>query len=279
MARIRTIKPEFWDHSQLSRASILARLTFVGLINMADDEGRGRADEDWLWGRLHAGQPPNVRRRWVGCMSELSQLQDDDGPLVVFYEVAGARYYWLTGFCRQQYIEKAGKSKLPQPPNSPLIPLSLPSGTGIREQGSRIREQGGEGRGESGARAPVSRPPPEDGSARPEDHSDGPEVGGFIETAAGVFESIKSSEPPHDDPPMLPGTTEGHLFKLAKRQHIQAKDETLRRYLRGWIKQKSPAEVERILMEPRVVGKGIIAIQDWYFNEMGGSGFLGEMKK
>jgi hypothetical protein len=162
MARIRTLKPEFWDHPQLNRASVLARLTFVGLINFADDEGRGRADEDWLWGRLHSGQGPNVRRLWPGCLQELADLQDDNGPLVVFYGLANARYYWLPGFCRQQYIEKAGKSKLPPPPKlgdrSPTSPHLLPSGTGIRDQGSR---KGGEGSGTPPLIASQLTPEPE----------------------------------------------------------------------------------------------------------------------
>lgn len=91
--------------------------------------------------------------------------------------------------------------------------------------------------------------------------------------------AARPAPPPRDDSPMLPATPEGLLYALARRQCIQAKDDTLRTYLRGWIKQKGAQEVERILMEDRVVGKGILAIQDWYFNEMGGSGFLGEVKR
>lgn len=160
MARIRTLKPEFWDHAQLNRASLLARLTFVGLISLADDQGRGRADSSWLWGQLHSGQPPNVVRLWSKCLVELAQLQDDDGPLVIFYEVAGARYYWLPGFSRQQYIEKAGKSKLPEPPNSGNIPLLVPDHSPL-EQGSGNRDQGaGRGSGGTDGEAPPSSAPP-----------------------------------------------------------------------------------------------------------------------
>lgn len=42
MARIRTIKPEFWQHPKVMRVSRDARLLFLGLLNEVDDEGRMR---------------------------------------------------------------------------------------------------------------------------------------------------------------------------------------------------------------------------------------------
>jgi hypothetical protein len=40
VARIRTIKPEFWADEKLGPMSMASRLTFLGLISMADDMGR-----------------------------------------------------------------------------------------------------------------------------------------------------------------------------------------------------------------------------------------------
>lgn len=40
MARIRTIKPEFWHDEKLAPLDPLTRLVFLGLIGMADDAGR-----------------------------------------------------------------------------------------------------------------------------------------------------------------------------------------------------------------------------------------------
>lgn len=40
MPRIRTIKPEFWSDEKLSTLNVLDRLTFLGLISLADDFGR-----------------------------------------------------------------------------------------------------------------------------------------------------------------------------------------------------------------------------------------------
>lgn len=40
MARIRTIKPEFWQDEKLAPCDPMTRLVFLGLIGMADDAGR-----------------------------------------------------------------------------------------------------------------------------------------------------------------------------------------------------------------------------------------------
>lgn len=40
MARIRSIKPEFWTSAQVMECSPNARLLFIGLWNFADDVGR-----------------------------------------------------------------------------------------------------------------------------------------------------------------------------------------------------------------------------------------------
>ncbi|MCG7403045.1 hypothetical protein [Caballeronia zhejiangensis] len=48
MARIRTIKPEFWTNPQLARCSVSARLLFIGTWNFADDHGNLPRDPDRL---------------------------------------------------------------------------------------------------------------------------------------------------------------------------------------------------------------------------------------
>lgn len=44
MARIRTIKPEFWRNRQLARVTDFARLLAIALLNISDDEGYFEAD-------------------------------------------------------------------------------------------------------------------------------------------------------------------------------------------------------------------------------------------
>lgn len=145
MARIRTFKPELWQHEQLGRLSALARLTFLGLIGEADDEGRGRGDPEYLWGRIHPYAPPGLKALWRRALCELKAVKDRTGPLVVFYKVGGATFYWLPAFNKQQKIDKPSNSKLPKPPHSSNgreeSPLEGDQGSGIRDQGSG-REEG-----------------------------------------------------------------------------------------------------------------------------------------
>ena len=43
VARIRTIKPEFWDSGDTARATLRARLLYIAMWNYADDYGIGDA--------------------------------------------------------------------------------------------------------------------------------------------------------------------------------------------------------------------------------------------
>ena len=42
--RIRTIKPDFWEHPVMGRKSDATKLLAIGLLNVADDEGYFYAD-------------------------------------------------------------------------------------------------------------------------------------------------------------------------------------------------------------------------------------------
>ena len=44
MARIRTVKPDFWKDEELSAASPEAALLAIGLLNHSDDEGFFKAN-------------------------------------------------------------------------------------------------------------------------------------------------------------------------------------------------------------------------------------------
>lgn len=50
--RIRTLKPELWQNEKVGDLSHGARLLFVGLITMADDEGRFRARPSVILGHV-----------------------------------------------------------------------------------------------------------------------------------------------------------------------------------------------------------------------------------
>jgi hypothetical protein len=68
--RIRTIKPEFWQHPVMSRLPYDTRILALGLLNLADDEGYFSADTDYIRGAvLFREDSSNVRR----MLDELSR--------------------------------------------------------------------------------------------------------------------------------------------------------------------------------------------------------------
>ena len=110
MARIRTIKPSMWGDEKFARVSRDARLLFVGLISMADDDGRFLASPAAVIGYLYPNDDdvtvPKFRRGW----SELTSV-----GLIVPYDHEGIRYGALLHFRRHQRISHPQVSALPAP--------------------------------------------------------------------------------------------------------------------------------------------------------------------
>lgn len=133
MARIRTIKPEFWESEKVGHLSPIARLLFIGLISLADDDGRGRGEHRFLKSRLLPYDHQNTTRRLGAYLQEISSV-----GLAHFYEGAdGCAYYWIPGFRDNQKIDRPRNSKLPPPPDSTKDRRKVTVGSGIKDQGSR----------------------------------------------------------------------------------------------------------------------------------------------
>lgn len=111
MARIRSIKPSFWESGSNSKLSIPARLLFIGLWNEADDEGRLIGSTKNLAGSLFPHDDDVTARKLDKWLDELCALGK-----VVRYEVDGIKYLWLPKFTTHQRISHATPSVLPIPP-------------------------------------------------------------------------------------------------------------------------------------------------------------------
>jgi hypothetical protein len=107
--RIRTLKPELWQNEKVGDLSHGGRLLFVGLITMADDEGRFRARPSVILGHVFP-YDDEAPKRLAGWMKEV----EGEG-LVRFYESAGKPYGILPGFTEHQRINRATDSRLPPP--------------------------------------------------------------------------------------------------------------------------------------------------------------------
>lgn len=139
MARIRTVKPEFWQHPKVTRVSRDARLLFLGLLNEADDTGRLRYQGKRLAGVLFP-EDSDVDAGWIDARVDELELVE----LVRRYEVDGERLLVVVGFLDHQAINRPSPSRLPEPPgaltdSSVRPPAPVPDrsvGEGNREQGT-----------------------------------------------------------------------------------------------------------------------------------------------
>ena len=110
MGRIRTIKPEFPQSESMGGISRDARLLFLMLFTVVDDEGRARAAPRMLASVLfpyYADAPMRIPE-W---MDELESKN-----CVIVYAIADHTYLQIVNWTLHQRIDKPTKSKFPAPP-------------------------------------------------------------------------------------------------------------------------------------------------------------------
>jgi hypothetical protein len=107
VARIRSIKPEFPQSETVGRLSRDARLLFIMLWTIADDEGRSRAASRMLASLLYPydDDAPKHIGRW------LDDLEREE--CIRRYEVEGAQYLEIVNWLKHQKIDKPSRSRLP----------------------------------------------------------------------------------------------------------------------------------------------------------------------
>lgn len=106
MARIRTIKPEFWTSESVVECSCSARLLLIGMLNFADD-----------YGNL-VNSPKRLKMQiFPADIIDTAPLLDEliKHGLVIQYAVDGEKYLNIKGFRKHQVINKPSKSKIPLP--------------------------------------------------------------------------------------------------------------------------------------------------------------------
>jgi hypothetical protein len=108
MARIRTIKPEFWTNDKILSVSQLTRLLFIGMWNFADDYGR----MDFAPISIKARIFPNDATTVADVKDMLNELCSND--LITIYSAKDKEYIEITGWDHQK-IDKRQASKIPGP--------------------------------------------------------------------------------------------------------------------------------------------------------------------
>ncbi len=125
MPRIRTIKPEFPQSESMGRVSRDARLLFIQLWTLCDDEGRTRAASRMLASLLYPydDDAPELIDGW------LAELERE--KCVVRYRVDGQTYLQICNWLIHQKIDKPSKSRIPPLNDGSVI---------IREDSPNLRE-------------------------------------------------------------------------------------------------------------------------------------------
>lgn len=113
MARIRTIKPEYFTSLTIADLSLHARLTFIGLWTHVDDAGRC-VDDSRL---IKAAVWPLDDRVSADVERDLHELTE--ASLIVRYTVDERSYIAVRTWDEHQRINRPTPSKLPAPPPTP----------------------------------------------------------------------------------------------------------------------------------------------------------------
>lgn len=96
MARIRTIKPEFWTSEQILECSPIARLLFIGIWNFCDDAGNHVASLRTIKANVLPGD--DIASTTIQGL--LDELYAND--LIDFYIVDNKRFLHITGWHHQR---------------------------------------------------------------------------------------------------------------------------------------------------------------------------------
>lgn len=156
MARIRTVKPEFWDSPGIETIDPVWRLLFIAMWNWADDAGRGKAEARELMGFAF----PRDEDMTVGEFRRgLGEVRRVFG--VIFYKVDGRSYYSIPSWEKHQKIDKRSGARWPGPEEgqefNPETNSLVSAGTGTNSESSAesppsVRRDSSAGTGEQGNR-------------------------------------------------------------------------------------------------------------------------------
>lgn len=161
MARIRTIKPEFWDSPDTAKAGPWSRLLFIALWNWADDYGRGTANMKELEGFAFPNDSVFADRsgNTVQFRDIVAEVSDCFG--VMFYEVSGRPYYAIPSWEEHQRNERRAKqSKYPSPEvRDPVAEIPCKNTEPPNVSVTGTGEEGNRGRGEQSLSSQVASDP------------------------------------------------------------------------------------------------------------------------
>lgn len=159
MARIRTIKPEFWTDEDMAEVSEAACLLAIGLLNYADDEGYFNANPKLIKAAVFPIREPSVTIPVM--LRELS----NHGYLCMFSTSDNRHFGLIQNFAKHQVVNKPRPSKIK---GMELLPYDYGSDTGGLPLG--MDQGSGNGKDKTPLYAREENPPVPEAESPQEDH-------------------------------------------------------------------------------------------------------------
>lgn len=148
MPRIRTVKPDFWSSPDTARASLIARLTYIGMWNWADDYGRGTLNLKELEGFIFPND--DVAELSVGTSENFRRVVEEVVNVfgIIVYEADRRLFYAIPSWSDHQRTERKAKSKFPAPEDGKNVTDQWSEGTSDAQR-RKLRELPTQGGGTS----------------------------------------------------------------------------------------------------------------------------------
>jgi hypothetical protein len=137
MARIRSIKPDFWTDDALTECSIAARLLFIGTWNFADDNGNLDRSSKQLKFKIFPSDNIDTEKLIRELLSK---------NLLREYIVDGKKYLNIRTFLEHQVINKPSKSRIPLCDECCNTTVVIPEEDGSTTNGREGKGEEGKGR-------------------------------------------------------------------------------------------------------------------------------------
>ena len=101
MPRKRMIHPDLWADEEVGRLSRDARLLWIAMFSLADDEGRGTASAAYLRRAVFGFDDDVTQEMVAGWRGEIATTMRN----IVFYQEADREFYRLVNWRRYQKVE------------------------------------------------------------------------------------------------------------------------------------------------------------------------------
>jgi len=150
MARIRTVKPEFWTDERIGECSFTARLLFIATWNFADDHGGLERSAKQL--KAQAFPYDNI-----DCEPLVQELLQQG--LLIEYHSGGKKYLHIKGFRKHQKNEKPAAPRFPLFEESSAVATPVPPASSGSTESSRgsTATSSGETRTSSGSSSSLGK--------------------------------------------------------------------------------------------------------------------------